>query len=162
MKYLLLDIDGVFHPYLAFDLEERGFVIYRNRWITWAIDLVHHASWVRDVEDKVSIVWASSWLKDSNYLGVMFGLEDVDLPYIPFDKAPDDETKTWKLESVQKWVQENTNKGDVIVWFDDEIKQDAVTWAEGTSNVKIIITDPAIGVTEKQWQEGLDYLNILS
>lgn len=147
MRYLLLYIDGVFNPFMGEDLPGRGFVVYQNGWVTWAVDLVHHAEWLRAIEEEVTIVWASSWEEESNKLASFFGLENADLPYIHLRRT---DSPTWKLESVREWVDSNTSSGDQVVWVDDELESDAFAWAE-TVGVCLVRTDPAYGVTIDEW-----------
>lgn len=155
MKHLLLDIDGVFNPFLCPNLTERGFILYQSGWITWSIDLINHASWLRNVENDVNIVWVSSWLEDSNHLSAMFGLYNALLPHVELSRTGKGDT--WKLDSVKEWVKNNTSPEDTIVWIDDEVYSDAFEWADRNNNILIIKTDPAIGLTEDEWQRMLDY-----
>lgn len=155
MKYLLLDIDGVFNPFLCPNLQERGFIVYQSGWITWSIDLINHAAWLRDIEKEVNIVWASSWLDDSNHLAAMFGLYNAILPHIEVGRTGSGET--WKLDSVREWVEKNTTPEDSIVWIDDEVYDDAFQWADRNNNVLIIKPDPAVGLTAEEWQEMKDF-----
>lgn len=147
MRYLLLDIDGVFNPFMGEDLPSKGYVVYRDGWITWAVDPIHHAEWLRTVEEDVQIVWASSWEEESNKLAIFFWLDDIALPYIHLKRT---DSPTWKLESVSKWVTDNTSSGDQVVWVDDELEQDAFDWGSD-AGVLLVKTDPAFGVTLNEW-----------
>lgn len=160
MKYLLLDIDGVYNPFLAPDLTERGFISYQSGWISWAIDLINHAQWLRDVENKVNIVWASSWAESSNELAAMFGLNNANLPHIELFNPPTDNGVSWKLPSIQKWLEENITEDDTIVWIDDEIHVDVTDTNVLPSNIHVIVPDPSIGLTREQWVDALNFLNV--
>lgn len=41
--YLLLDINGVFDPYLAENLPE-NFIHFKKEWASWRIDVLNHAA----------------------------------------------------------------------------------------------------------------------
>jgi hypothetical protein len=157
MKYLLLDIDGAFNPFLASDLRERNFISYQNGWVNWHIDLNHHASWMREIEGQTNIVWASTWEEESNHLAAMFGMEDANLPHISLQMTT---APTWKLHSIKTWVEENVERRDRVVWINDEIHNDAFAWADEHPHVKIIKSNPAIGLTLEDWNGARRFLKI--
>jgi hypothetical protein len=157
MTYFLWDIDGVFNPFMATDLIERGFVHFDQDWISWDLDLLNHGAWMRDLETKGKFVWASSWGDDSNALIKWFHLDSLHYPYIPL-QMNDNHEGTWKLASVKDWVENQIPADEKVVWVDDEVENDAVLWVDSRPNTLLVRTDPAVGLTEQQYQRILDFL----
>lgn len=146
MHYILWDVDGVLNPFESTDLHERGFVRFNKEYISWALDIVHHAEWLRYLEFHASFVWASSWGSETNALCGWFGLKNIRYPHIPLSTSVEHQG-SWKLPSIQKWVTENVSESDSVVWVDDELYDDAAVWAASLPNVLLIPTDPAAGLT---------------
>lgn len=150
-NYIIYDIDGVFNPHMATDLVERNFIRYSRGWIDWHLDVVNHAAWVRELEDYADLVWGSSWEEESNALAGWFYLKKTEYPHIDLAmSAGTMNRETWKLNSIEAWIDENVSTQQKVVWVEDEAYEDAMRWADLRPNVLLIITNPAIGLTLAQ------------
>lgn len=150
-NYLILDIDGVFNPFMGTNLPSKGYKVYRRIWINWALNIPLHSPMLRNLEEYADIVWGSNWLEDSNALAEWFSMKKPSYPHIPLlYGTTDSSNETWKLESIIQWCEEHTNPGDRIVWIDDELQDDAYEWASRRGNFLMIKTDPRFGLTESQ------------
>lgn len=150
-NYIIFDIDGVFNPFMATDLRERGFFRYSKDWIEWDLDIVHHAAWVRELEDYADIVWGSTWGEESNALAGWFHLKNLSYPHISCMVGGSMIT-TAKLTAVSAWITEHVSLSQKVVWVEDELFEDAFIWGESHPNVLIVKTDPAIGLTLEQFE----------
>lgn len=150
MTIILWDIDGVLNPFMASGLSHKGYFHVSEGWISWDIDLVNHAEWMRELSTKSEMVWCSAWEEESNIISFYFGLDET-LDYIPLSqKHMGISGVTWKLDSVKKWL---TDRDDLVIWLDDEFEQDAYAWANERGKTKLIACDPAVGFTEEQYEE---------
>jgi hypothetical protein len=148
-NYIIYDIDGVFNPFMATDLLERGFTRYVKGWVQWDLDTLDHARWVRELEDYADIVWGSSWEDESNALAGWFHLKNLSYPHIPMTTAGSMST-TWKLPAISAWIEQNVSDSQKVVWVEDELFEDAFVWAKNHPNVLIVQTNPAVGLTAGQ------------
>jgi hypothetical protein len=157
MSYILWDIDGVLNPFMATDLVERGFVRFNRDWISWDLDIVHHAEWMRQLDEQNKFVWASTWGDESNALCGWFHLKELSYPHIPLQMNSNHDG-TWKLASVSTWVEQNVPRTEKIVWVEDELHEDAYRWAENRGNVLLVKTDDSVGFTEQQYENVVAFL----
>ena len=155
--YILWDIDGVFNPYMATDLIERGFSRYNQDWISWDLDVVNHGQWMRELESAANFVWASNWGDESNALVKWFFLESLHYPHIPLNMATE-HSGTWKLPSISDWVRNDVAPAEKVVWVDDELDEDAFVWAQQRGNTLLLKTDPAVGLTREHVDTILAFL----
>lgn len=146
-NFLLWDIDGVFNPFMASNLRERGFVRYHKDWISWDLDIVNHARWVRELEEISLPIWASNWGSDSNALAGWFFMEETSYPHIDLSVGAGSSNASWKLLAIQHWVENNVPKNGKVVWVDDETHEDAFAWAAAHDNIMIIKPDDKVGLT---------------
>lgn len=149
-NYIIYDIDGVFNPFMATDLLERNFVRYSKGWISWDLDLVNHAAWVRELEDYSDIVWGSTWEEESNSLAGWFHLKKVEYPHIDMSYGAGSSYQTWKLPAISNWILNNVSAEQKVVWVEDEVYDDAETWVAQFPNILLVKTDPAVGLTLEQ------------
>lgn len=158
-KYIILDIDGVFNPFMGTNLPSKGYTLYRKVWISWALNVALHVPMLRRLEEHADVIWGSNWGAESNALAGWLHMKECNYPHIPMSYGttsnPDE---TWKLESISSWVEMNTNSEDLIVWVDDELHADAFEWAEQRGNVLVIKTDPAVGLTEAEADKAVQFL----
>jgi hypothetical protein len=158
---ILLDIDGVLNPLFSFTLQEDGYLTFKKGWASWSLNADIHAPMLEKLDTISSIHWCSSWIEESNYINVYFGLSRV------YDCVPlrndgfvnqNHEEETWKLNSVKEYVKNYKGK---IVWIDDELYADAFSWAElrGSDTTFLIKTDPSVGLTNLQYQQIVDFYN---
>lgn len=148
-NYIIFDIDGVFNPFMATNLRERGFIRYHKEWISWDLDIVNHAAWVRELEDYADIVWGSSWEEESNALAGWFHLKNLSYPHIPMTTGGS-MNSTWKLPAVSEWINENVSASQKAVFVEDEIFEDAVDWFAARPNLLLVKTDDRVGLTLEQ------------
>jgi len=155
MTYILMDIDGVLNPFLAWDLEERGFNPVSHGWANWQLNAELHAPWLQNLSAIASLYWCSSWEEESNYVSRHFKLPDF-----PFVKLSGPATTsahgTWKLPYVEDFLK---GKDEKVVWFDDEFGVDAFHWAEQRGNTFLVQCDPSVGFSSEQYKEVLDFIN---
>lgn len=158
--YAILDIDGVFNPYMATDLIERQFIRYQKEWIDWHLDIVNHAAWVRELEEYADIVWGSNWGDESNALAGWFHLGQTSYPHIPLaTETVGMDVATWKLPAISQWIDRNVKADQKVLWVEDEIAEDARLWVNGRPNVLLLEPDPAIGLTLDQFQLAKQFLS---
>lgn len=150
-NYIIFDIDGVFNPYLATNLLERGFIRYVKEWIHWDLDIVNHAQWVRELEDYADIVWGSNWNEESNALAGWFHMKNLSYPHIPITKGASMST-TWKLPDVSMWIDENVGPYQKVVWVEDEVYEDVTGWLNSHPNVLLVKTDARVGLTFEHFE----------
>lgn len=148
-NYIIWDIDGVFNPHMATDLRERQFIRFNKDWVSWDLDIVHHAAWVRELEDYADLIWGSTWGEESNALAGWFHLQKTGYPHIPVPGGGS-MLVTAKLPAISQWIEQNVSSQQKVVWVDDELFSDAFDWAAQKPNVLIIHTDAAVGLTLEQ------------
>lgn len=159
-NHIIFDIDGVFNPIYATNLRERNFIRYSKGWIEWDLDIVHHAAWVRELEEYADIVWGSSWEEDSNALAGWFHLKNTSYPHIDLGNSAGSLDKvTWKLATIAAWIDENISSTQKVAWVEDEAYDDAIVWAAERPNVLLIVTDPAVGLTLEQVEKIKSFLS---
>jgi hypothetical protein len=151
---LLLDIDGVLDPWAATACPD-GF----EEHVLFPADeqphrfARHHSRWIRDLDRRFEIAWASAWGMVANDLvGPILGLPTFAWVPYPEDPWPPES----KVPSIAAFV------GDrAVAWVDDVIGDDAHDWASGRAAPTLLVeTDPAIGLTLdhlatlRRWQGG--------
>jgi len=134
---LLLDVDGVLSP--------TGIAVpprYERR-VTATFSVVvrpDHGEWLRELAVAYELVWASTWGSKANEVyGTIHALEEM--PVIPLGQLPRSGTR--KLAAVDRYV------GDrAFAWIDDELYDDAVSWAQARSAPTLLVrTRASIGLT---------------
>lgn len=158
-NYIVFDIDGVFSPNMAQDILDRGMTCYNDGWITWWLDIPTHGAWVRELETYADLIWGSNWHEESNKLAKIFELSSSQYPHIDLFFGAGSDAATWKLPPVRHWFESTGSSSQKVVWFEDEIFDDAKNWAESHPNVLLIHTDPAVGITSEQVLEAKNFLS---
>lgn len=155
MAYVLLDIDGVLNPFLAWDLVERKFETVHKEWATWQLNASLHAPWIQALSEKATIVWCSSWEEASNAVSEHFGLPDF--PFVKLSgTATTSDHGTWKLPYVEDFLR---GKDDKVIWLDDEFEADAYRWSESRKNTLLLPCAPAVGFNEGDFRKALAFLS---
>src|SRR5580704_12997664 len=101
---LLLDVDGVLNPFRAAPAPN-GYQQYELA--GYRVFLAErHGKWLRQLADRVEMVWATTWCDDANELiGPILGLPQ--LPVIQVDTSRLEERNcppTWKLPDISSFV----------------------------------------------------------
>jgi len=154
---VILDIDGVLNPYYASENNPAGFsgvTLKDNYYVYLNLDL--QTDYLKRISELSTIVWGSAWEKLSNHLSEPLGMSELE--WIPISRT-NVGLGTWKIKSIQKWLDNNEQKFDKIVWLDDELEQDAFDWANESGNMLCIAPDKEIGLTKKDYEEIIDFLS---
>jgi hypothetical protein len=153
---LLVDIDGVLHPFGALARPE-GFVEY-------GLDVVpgddpvwlaaQHGEWLRELARDFEMAWVTGWAQDPNLLCPLLGIDPmprVPMPEIPFDPE-------LKVGRVASFVGDRS-----VAWVDDALGPSARQWASVRAAPTLLVdVDPAVGLTEhhvmevRGWRARLD------
>ena len=155
MTKILTDIDGVLNPFLMPGMPS-GYISVQEGWISWRLDLLYHASWLRDLNERAEIIWASTWAEDSNTVNMYFAIP-VLFPHIDFTQATTRPGTTGKLADVQQYL---AGTDEPVIWLEDELEADAFEWAAQRPNTLLIHCDPRTGLTEAQYHEILAFLAV--
>ncbi len=143
---LLLDVDGVLAvvPALSDDVGDRP-----------VLSLPDDAGeWFARLAEAFDIVWATTWFDMANrVIGPRLGLPA--LPAVDFHM--DERALTPKLRSIIDTVGDRP-----CAWVDDDLHEDANTWAAGREVPTLLVgVDPSRGLERRQvdlllaWAEGL-------
>lgn len=155
MTSILIDIDGVLNPFLAWNLPERGFSKVNHTWGSWQLNSKLHSPWFKELAKYSELVWCSSWEDESNIIARYF-----ELPDMPFVKLSGSATSsahgTWKLPYVEDYL---AKKDEKIVWLDDEFQTDAFHWAKQRTQTLLIECDPSTGFTQLQYEQVLNFIS---
>lgn len=155
MTYVLVDIDGVLNPFLAWDLYERGFVGVTHGWASWQLNGELHAPWLQEISKHATLIWCSSWEDESNLAARHFKLPD--LPYVKLSGPSTNSTHgTWKLPYVEDFLR---GKDEKVVWLDDELQSDAAHWANKRGGTLLVNCEASVGFTEQQYKEVLAFIS---
>lgn len=172
---LVLDIDGTINPFFArYTLESNpeklpGFEGFR-------IDSERHGpasaflqtDVLTDVFRKlqslgVELVWGSAWNEGANLVLEMLGLSEV-WPTIIFPEEMDFsmDIQTWKLSTVQEYIEAHYSEDVPVLWMDDEIFSDAEQWLNSRSGGGLLFRpERHQGLTESHWEQILHVANHL-
>lgn len=131
MTLILLDIDGPLN--VAGGAQDDGFAPLGGGWNKGIFDvktLRSRFTHIRFGYPDVQFVWATAWGNDAHGLERSLGLPQG-LPVIPLQDYVDITTpgRTWKLNTVRKWLADNGYEDEPLVWLDDELEYDAYQWA---------------------------------
>lgn len=154
-NYIIWDIDGVFNPYLASDLIERNFKRYSQGWVEWDLNVETHGAWLQELEEMATFVWGSDWESESNLLAQWFRLKKNEYPHIPLPRGK----IGGKLAPVSRWIEDNVQPKQKVVWVEDELQDNAFQWAARRTNVLLVKPDPSVGLTYNQVQAIKSFLS---
>lgn len=144
---ILLDIDGVFNPFLSFTLQEDGYQSVSYGWAEWSLK-PEHGVWLQALSLHADLIWVSSWNEQSN--GANRFWEIPAFPFVPLTIGEGNEDTTWKLETIQTYLE---NDNSPVIWADDELKPDAFAWALARGNTFLIKCEPDTGLTKEQFKQ---------
>lgn len=145
---VLWDIDGPLNRFKASGLgADPRFVGVKGDWNSGLFDSVNHPRWGAELLALgAKFVWVSNWADEANLVKDFIGLSEP-IPHIPLDDYGD---RSWKLSSVKLWVDDYA-RGAPLIWVDDELHEDAQSWAEERGNTLLIHVDAAEGWTFEQF-----------
>lgn len=155
---VILDIDGVLNPYYASNGNPQEFseIILEDN-IQVFLNLNMQRPYWEKISELSTIVWGSAWEGMSNHLSSVLGFDELE--WIPISRT-DVGLGTWKIRSIQKWLNNNElKKFDKIVWLDDELEQDAFDYADSLENMLCIAPDRELGLTEKDYEQIIEFLS---
>lgn len=174
---LILDIDGTINPFYArHTLEENpgklpGFEEHSIRDELYGDARVFlQTAVLRDVLPKlqalgIELLWGSAWNESSNLiLRMLFPEGFTDWPTIIFPEEIDfsPSVQSWKLSTVQPFIEERYGRRTTVLWADDEIFGDAESWLRSRSAPGLLIRpDRHRGLTESHWATVLEFAGSL-
>lgn len=135
---LLLDVDGVLMP------TGRSVPPGYERRTAGGAEIVicrQHGEWLIDLARSFELVWASTWgAKANESFGTVLGLPRLES--IVLGDLPRDGTR--KLKAVDAFAGERA-----LAWVDDEIYDDATTWATKRSASTLLVrTSGSVGLRQ--------------
>lgn len=172
---LVLDIDGTINPFFArYTLESNpeklpGFEEFRiDSEVHGPASAFLQTDVLTDTFRKlqslgVELVWGSAWNEGSNLILEMLQVPEV-WPTIIFPEEMDFgmDIQTWKLSTVQEYIECNYTEDVPVVWIDDEIFSDAERWLNSRSGGGLLFRpERHQGVTESHWEELLVFVKSL-
>ncbi|NQX11906.1 hypothetical protein HQQ80_09750 [Microbacteriaceae bacterium VKM Ac-2855] len=149
---ILLDVDGVLNPHVVSDRRRGGHRLVLEP---------ERAELVRRLAAVGTIVWATTWPPPLTSVLA----QDLRLPSateaITFDGGLPRDARfpghTGKLQPVAHWLDRAIARGiafDEVVWIDDNLRQDALEWAElQPYPVHVLVPDAAVGITSAEVAE---------
>lgn len=172
---LVLDIDGAINPYFAKHTLETsperlpGFEGFRIESEVHGIASAYLQTGVlidtfRKLQSlSVELVWGSAWNEGANLVLEMLGLSEV-WPTIIFPEEMDFsmDIQTWKLSTVQEYIESHYAEDVPVLWIDDEIFSDAEQWISSRSGGGLLFRpERHQGVTESHWNQILELVTQL-
>lgn len=172
---LVLDIDGTINPFFArYTLESNpekmpGFEEFRiDSDIHGPASAFLQTGVLIDTFRKlqalgVELVWGSAWNEGANLVLEMLGLSEV-WPTIIFPEEMDFsmDIQTWKLSTVQEYIESHYAEDVPVLWIDDEIFSDAEQWISSRSGGGLLFRpERHQGVTESHWNQILELVTQL-
>jgi hypothetical protein len=154
---LLIDVDGVISLF-GFDPELPPSGCWQM------VDGIAHflsgtaGSQLRRLAEAFELAWCTGWEEKANeYLPHALGLEDQ-LPHLSFADATPLLEGHWKLNAIDRYA----GPRRPVAWIDDAHEGRCRAWAETRPGPTLLIsTDPAIGLTEAQVSQLLDWASAL-
>lgn len=143
---ILLDLDGVFNPFLSFTLSEDGYQRVSVGWAEWSLK-PEHGLWLQALATHADLIWVSSWNEQSNGANQFWKIPGF--PHIRLTNGSEGENITWKLATIQ---QHFVGDDSPIIWVDDELKADAYEWAQSRPNTFLVKCEPNTGFTKEQFK----------
>lgn len=144
---ILWDIDGPLNPFRASGLgEDERFLPLAGSWNSGLFDMVDYPRWASQLLSLgAEFIWVSNWAEEANLVAPILGL-DAPIPFLILDDFGD---KSWKLSSVRSWLASQPKRP--VLWFDDELFEDAQEWAASTPEVTLLPADAVTGWTHEQF-----------
>jgi len=162
--FVFMDINGVLDPFLAKAEDIEDYEVVYSDWDNFRI-LKSHKVWLDELATTAQLVWASSWMDDSNNLiSPVLGIGR--LPYVDLSSS-ESGLSNFKLTGVLNFLKLNsvdkTKVNTPFVWFDDDFYDEDEIWLKDKIKApfKLIKTDPRIGWTEQQKNDAIQFLSEL-
>jgi hypothetical protein len=104
------------------------------------------------------LAWCTGWEEKANdYLPVALGLPGP-LPHVVFEPAGRPANAHWKLAGIDRHVEPSRP----VAWLDDAHDDGCRAWALARPGPTLLVTtDPAVGVTDREVAELLEWANEL-
>lgn len=109
---------------------------------------------LRRLADQFELAWCTGWEEKANdYLPLALGLPGP-LPHVVFDPAGRPTQAHWKLAGIDRHV----DPSRPLAWLDDAHDEGCRTWAAARPGPTLLITtDPAVGLTDREVEELLEW-----
>ncbi|HYB25998.1 MAG TPA: hypothetical protein VEF89_05240 [Solirubrobacteraceae bacterium] len=109
---------------------------------------------LRRLADQFELAWCTGWEERANdYLPLALGLPGP-LPHVVFDPAGRPTQAHWKLAGIDRHV----DPSRPLAWLDDAHDEGCRTWAAARPGPTLLITtDPAVGLTDREVEELLEW-----
>jgi hypothetical protein len=104
--------------------------------------------------DEFDLAWCTGWEEKANdYLPLALGLPGP-LPHVVFDPAGRPAQAHWKLDAIDRHV----DASRPLAWVDDAHDEGCRAWALARPGPTLLVTtDPAVGLTEREVDQLLDW-----
>jgi len=154
---LLIDVDGVISLF-GFDHSSPPAGRYQ------LVDGITHflsvsaGEHLRRLSGAFELAWCTGWEEKANeYLPLALGL-DGPLPHVVFDPSDRPVQAHWKLGAIDRHV----DPSRPVAWIDDAHDERCVSWAATRAAPTLLVTtDPAVGLTEPEVDDLLDWAGAL-
>src|SRR3981081_1782155 len=154
---LLVDVDGVISLF-GFDplaLPQGGFELSDGVAHFLSASAGEH---LRALSGEFELVWCTGWEEKANdYLPRALGLPGT-LPHLTFDCEGGRSHAHWKLAAIDAYA----GLDRPLAWIDDGHDDACASWAAARRGPSLLVsTTPAIGITERQVAELLEWARAL-
>jgi hypothetical protein len=109
---------------------------------------------LRRLADGFELAWCTGWEEKANdYLPLALGLPGP-LPHVVFDPAGRPPKAHWKLDGIDRHVEPSRP----LAWLDDAHDEGCRMWASARLGPTLLVTtDPAVGLTDREVAELLEW-----
>lgn len=150
---LLIDVDGVIS---LFGFDHRSPPTGRYQLVDGITHFlsVRAGDHLRRLSESFELAWCTGWEEKANdYLPLALGLAGP-LPHVVFDPSDRPTQAHWKLGGIDRHVEASRP----LAWIDDAHDEGCRTWAAGREGPTLLVTtDPAVGLTEREVDELLEW-----
>jgi hypothetical protein len=114
---------------------------------------------LRRLAEEFELAWCTGWEEKANdYLPLALGLSGP-LPHVVFDPAGRPARAHWKLAGIDRHVEPSRP----LAWLDDAHDDGCRSWAGARPGPTLLVTtDPAVGLTEREVAELLEWADGLT
>jgi hypothetical protein len=100
---------------------------------------------LKALERRFELVWATGWEEKANeYLPLMLGLDERELPVLTFDGRAVFGSAHWKVEAIDEYAGNRP-----AAWIDDNLDRHCRHWAKRRRAPTLLLeTDAAVGITD--------------
>lgn len=155
---LIIDIDGVINPLKSKDLSNYSKV--DTPWATFFLSDLIHGTWLRQLHrNGIRIMFSSLMIEEIPDIAKFYRIPEYEVFNIENRVQQNDfNYDTWKIPSVKRYA-ENELYGSPIVWVDDELFFDAMTWATTRKNTYIISPNQNDGLMSNEIKDITEYFH---